>query len=531
MPEQAARLWSRFGLLLVLGAILAAYAGLLQAGLVWDDGALITENRVLSEPSWAGVLGHDLWWGTGQVPSPYYRPLMTASLLFDRWVLGGEPALAHLQSLAWHLLTVVGVAGLAGGRLGAGRGAVAALLFGLHPVQSEAVAWIAARNDGMAAAFCVLALLATDRRAHPALVGALATAALLSKESAALLPAIYLLWRWTWREAPRGADLRALLLGLALALGMRLSAELGDFQAVLRVAPDHPYGLPWAVVRWLGWVSWPWPLTATATVYGRPPPFAFVGAAATVAAAFVAFRRAPRLAVGLGLIFFVGLAPAAPTVIGTSMVGERYLYLPMFAVAVLVSALEHGRAAPLAMSAAVIASLGILHLRVPDWASSTSLFGAAARREPDGFSLWLYGSALSNGGRAREAYVLLDAAVAAEPFLPFACKPVAAAAADVLADEAFVARLPSWEAEGCRAAAGFDDVVFLRLVEAGRWELLPERLRTQASSDGSGRAAAVRGAFYAADGDLDALMSASQRHPPGAADYISKVQALAASRR
>ena len=66
----------------------------------------------------------------------------------------------HLRGLLWHLLAVAAAWRLARGLLAPWPAAVAALIFGLHPVQAEAVTWIAARNDPMAAAIGGWALVA-----------------------------------------------------------------------------------------------------------------------------------------------------------------------------------------------------------------------------------------------------------------------------------------------------------------------------------------------------------------------------------
>ncbi len=89
----------------------------------------------------------------------------------------------------------------------------AALLFGVHPVHSESVAWVAALPDPLAAIFILSSLLLYERYYHgrlrkPVVLGAsiaLALAAMLSKEVAAVFP-VFLVAR-EMLERPEGETL------------------------------------------------------------------------------------------------------------------------------------------------------------------------------------------------------------------------------------------------------------------------------------------------------------------------------------
>ena len=139
----------------VLGLVAVCYLPTLRAGFVWDDIPLVVQNQItgdlknllrfFQEDLWAATPGQD--GGTG-----YYRPLMLLSLAVDRAIFGLWAGGHHLHNLAWHLCGTLGLMALARPLLGPWGAVVAGLCFGLHPMQSEAVIWIAARNDPMAAA-------------------------------------------------------------------------------------------------------------------------------------------------------------------------------------------------------------------------------------------------------------------------------------------------------------------------------------------------------------------------------------------
>lgn len=510
----------RLPLLVVLVATALDWARLTGAGLLWDDRGLVANNTALSAPTWAGVFGSDLWAGTGMAPTAYYRPLLTVSLLLDRWVFGGSVALAHLQSVVWHLGVVAVVYGLVERRAGAARAAVAGLMFGLHPIQCEAVGWLAARNDLMVAAF-VLAAIAAAERDRPVLTALLAVGAALSKETGFLAPAVYLGWAFAWGERPRTRTLAALLGGVVAALALRAGASLGTIEAGRRTPPDHPFGLVYAAIGWVGWFTLPWPLTSTRTVYPVPPWTSWVGAAASLAGAATLVRASPRRALGLlGLAGFT-LAPAGVTVAVTQMLGERYVYLPSAFVAIAVALVLPDRVG-VRVVGGVVAVLAVVavQLHLGDFHDEVRYFTAAAARTDDGFADYLAADAWARAGRQDEAYAAAERSVAAPVHLHFACPMAAGSGARVLAPAEWWARVQDWDAVGCRTFPGYDDTVLAALAVFDRWDLVAARLPDQVARDLTLRSVGVRGASFLLDGNWTALMLASTRHPDGAADYL-----------
>ena len=160
---------------------------------------------------------------------------------------GCRPEGFHLVSLALHLLCVA----LAMSARPPARGrpwpaAAAALLFGVHPIVVEPVAWVVGQKDLLAANFLLLALLVRSgsrgRDAGPsALVFVLALLAIGAKPSAVavvvILPALdYLLGR----RPDRGSI--ALYAGLALAAIGSITMGLIGHGFVGGEAPRH-FGL------------------------------------------------------------------------------------------------------------------------------------------------------------------------------------------------------------------------------------------------------------------------------------------------
>ena len=125
----------------------------------------------------------------------YYRPMAIVSFMLDAQSAGANPAIYHLTNVVLHAVTVV-LLGYLLIALGASErtALVVAALFAVHPLNTQAVAWIAGRNELLLGLFILVAFLSyveyarTSRPAWLALHGAATTLALFSKETAAIVP-------------------------------------------------------------------------------------------------------------------------------------------------------------------------------------------------------------------------------------------------------------------------------------------------------------------------------------------------------
>lgn len=347
---------------LVLAGALAVLAGLLTAGAldngaVWDDPVILHQQL----PRWASP--RDAFLPPAGVPDAtghYYRPLVVLSYQLDRAIageVGSDPSALlralHASGIALHGLATALVA-LIGLELARRRGpgpalalpALAGLLFAVHPIHAESVAWIAGRSDTLCAVFALAAALCwlrARRTPSPALAlagGAAVLAALLAKETgiglALVAPALLL--------APTPADPRwRRPREAALALGATAAAIVA--YALLRavaIGGAAGRGLrPGALADLLGSLGWyavklVWPPPQCALV-GVAPDGAWIAVGLAVLAGGALFlgwaarRRGwefelQSFALALGL-----LAPSlavAALVVAKTPVAERYLYLP-----------------------------------------------------------------------------------------------------------------------------------------------------------------------------------------------------------
>ena len=232
LPPQQAALgtgWCLIGILLIVGAAVAAYAPTIKAGYIWDDDYYVTKNTHLRTlPGLAKI-----WFDIGATPQYYPAVHTTFWIEYHLWKL--DPRGYHLNNVLLHALGAVMLWTVLR-RLSVPGAWLAAAIFALHPVQVESVAWITERKNVLSGVFYFAALLAYDRFAdlnneRPpdrmrwswyALSAFLFCWALLSKTVTCSLPVVILLLLW-WKR--RRLGLRETLplvpmVALGLALGL-----------------------------------------------------------------------------------------------------------------------------------------------------------------------------------------------------------------------------------------------------------------------------------------------------------------------
>jgi tetratricopeptide (TPR) repeat protein len=139
------------GSVLLVGLTLLAYAPALNGGFVWDDDNFLTQNPLIKA-------NDGLWrlWLTTQAAD--YWPLTSTTLWIEWRVWGMNPVGYHATNLLLHLAEA-GVLWRILQRLGIPGAFFAALLFALHPVNVESVAWITQRKNLVAMLFFLMSIL------------------------------------------------------------------------------------------------------------------------------------------------------------------------------------------------------------------------------------------------------------------------------------------------------------------------------------------------------------------------------------
>lgn len=192
-----------------------------QGGWLWDDYSEITHNPQLRSP--AGLI--DLWLAPSGAD---YFPLKSTVQWLEWQAWGDHSTLGyHLTSIGLHLLSAL-LAWRLFHRLGLRLAWLGGLLFAIHPLVVESVAWMAELKNTLSLPLLLLAMLAWldyDERHRPADYAKAALfflAAMLCKTSVVMFPAVQLLHAWWRRGRISRADLRASAPFFVISLGLGL---------------------------------------------------------------------------------------------------------------------------------------------------------------------------------------------------------------------------------------------------------------------------------------------------------------------
>lgn len=527
-------------LLALLALTALSYAALWPADFAWDDEALVRDNQWTGELSrWPELFRRDLWGTTrlSGLESGYYRPLFLLSLAVDRALFGLSASGAHAVSLGWHLLAVWALHALLGRLLAPDRALLGATLFALHPVQSEVLALVAARNDSMAAAMTLGALwLLVDppvRPARAALAGLLALGALLSKESAVLAPGLLLaldLARWR-RPGPWGRYL-PLMAALALYGGLRAWAGVqGSLDAAGTGLALVGSRLPQIAATYAGMVVWPWPLSPARHLHYLPELARTLPALlALLALIGLALWRGERRALVLAGLTWAALtwAPTLAATVDKGLLGERYLYFPLAGLALAAAAALPRAPWPAALALALPCVLA-LQLRLPQWKDSRTVWEAAHEADPTPFTMAGLGWYRRRDGELEAALPLLVGALEGSPPYRDACELVVLAHLEAK-QPVEAARVGLWaiDERGCPLSGEIVNHTALALATVGRWpEASAMARRKQGGPSGTG--VVVIAAEWARAGRLEAVTELAPRvpGPPSFPTRVAKLLRLA----
>lgn len=374
---------------------------------VYDDHGVIEDNAFLAASNaWSRTLTFDTMLDAA-VPDGG-RPLVILTYLVDRALWGLRPAGFRVTNWTLHALAVVLLYMLVR-RISANAYAAfaAAMLFGLHPTLLEAVHAPAFREDLLATAGLIAALLAARCGLEAALV--FFVAALASKESGVVAVPL-LLWYWLCFPNQRPARPHGpIIIGVGLVLTLAFIGvwwKAGTFQTLSRASNETPLPFPtnlWTApalfLRLLRFLVWPHPLRpdhVIAPVAAPTDPRFLLGAIAVLAfaaAALLLRSRHPMPAFALGwlLIMFLPVSNIIPL---HNPFAERYAYTPCAGFAIIVadmlSRLAPARARRLALALLSVIYAFAITRTIRAWQDDFSLWQRTLAYEPRSARAWVW---------------------------------------------------------------------------------------------------------------------------------------------
>ncbi len=331
-----------FPVILIISLTFLSFLSILDNNFVlWDDKVFITNNELIKDLSW-----DNLWIiFTSFYKEFFSQPLVLLSFSLEFYFFQLDPFFYHLDNLILHIFNTILVFSLIlmlSKRISISF--IAAILFGVHPLHVESVAWIAERKDVLSTFFFLQAIIlymAYKKKSQPIFYYVslfLFILALFCKAMAVTLPVVLLLCDYL---DSRAFDKRAFMEKVPFFL---ISFMFGIATLLLhQPAMNVKYALApvsyilisiWSIFFYLSKIIipvnlsayYPYPeaVNALSTEYLLPP-FLLI---ALIAVVFYSRKWTREIIFG-SLFFLVTILPVLKLIpVGDTFAADRYMYIP-----------------------------------------------------------------------------------------------------------------------------------------------------------------------------------------------------------
>ena len=383
-----------------------------------------------------------------------WMPLTWLSYLLDAQLWGAEAAGFHATNVVLHALAA-GLLFLAMHRMTREPwpSALAALLFALHPLRLESVAWIAERKDVLSGVFCMLTLLAYARYvAQPSKARMFVTfgcfvLGLVAKPMLVTLPFVLLLldvwplrrisldWATIRNRAAALVKEKSLLFAATVVFAVITLRSQSAAGAVVSTTTAGEWRLLRIVDNlgfYLGKLFWPAQLNVLYPIGTPAAERTVLWLSLLAVLTFFAVRFARQRAwLAVGWFWFLGmLIPVIGVVpIGSTWVADRYTYIPSVGIAIALAwalwtsigraGFKLGYALVTLVILIVLAAATVRDL--PRWQNSVALFSDSVRKGDHPGAYQNLGVALADRGEFETAVAHFTRALELNPQSAEAC--------------------------------------------------------------------------------------------------------------
>jgi tetratricopeptide (TPR) repeat protein len=411
--------------------VLIAYIPVFNAGFVnWDDDDYVVKNKTITSFSNMGSIL--------TVPvQGNYHPLTMLSLALNYAISGLNPLSYHVLNLILHLLNTFLVYRLAS-RLSNNSSIISfttALLFGIHPLHVESVAWVSERKDVLYAFFFLLGLLKymrykeTNSRKDYLFTFLWFVLSILSKPAAIIFPAVLFLFDFYYK---RKIDAKIFLEKIPFFL-------VAFVFAYLTVTAQHVVGamdktevftpLHRVMFAFYGYAAYflkmifPFNLVA---FYPTPPinqplPSYFYAAPlffiATVVVCLLTWKKNRVITFGLAFYFVNLLLVLQLVVVGSALIAERYTYIPLIGLFFILGwYLEKTFRTKPSTAYTIIIALGVILAPVTfnqagTWKNGEALWENVIKKNPSAKAYIIRADELSKKGNKEKALAYFTKAI------------------------------------------------------------------------------------------------------------------------
>lgn len=361
----------------------------------WDDQLYITNNPLLIGPDWPGIFTTNL--------VQNYHPLTIISFVLNHQLAGFEPLSYYLLNMFLHLantaLVFYFIWLISGNKKWVAL--FTALVFGIHPMHVESVAWIAERKDVLYTFFFLLSLiqywryLQEGKKLNYWYCFIFFILSLLSKPAAIILPLVLLLLDY-WQGKQIGMMLlknKILFFLLSAVFAVLTIGAQNQAIAGFELYPFwlRPFFACYTLMIYFFRFFIPYPLSAFHPYPSAAAPdiIILISPVFVMALAILLWFNRKNKTVIFGVLFFiVNLLLVLQIIsIGQTIVSERYTYVPYIGIAFVLSMLLDKKFANNNFRWLIIALVTVVFgfmsfQRVQVWKNSNTLWTNAIHHYP-----------------------------------------------------------------------------------------------------------------------------------------------------
>jgi tetratricopeptide (TPR) repeat protein len=419
-------------IILTLVMVLIAYLPVFTSGFVnWDDDDYVVKNKAITSFSNMATLI------TGSVQGNHH-PLTMISLAVNYAISGLNPFSYHLFNLILHLLNTFLVFKLAS-RLTKNNLVISfatALLFGIHPMHVESVAWISERKDVLYSFFFLLGLISyinyTEKKLRKDYIITFTWFALsiLSKPAAIIFPAVLFLFDFYFK---RKFEFKIILEKIpffilaAVFAYMTLTAQktVGAMDKTEVFTASHRilfgfYGYAAYFLKMIFPVNlvafYPTPaINKELPSYFYAAPVFFI---ATVVVCLLTWKKNRAITFGFAFYFINLLLVLQLVVIGSALIAERYTYIPYIGLFFIIGwYLDKSFKSKPSTAYAIIILLGVIllpitYLQAGTWKNGEALWENAIKKNPSSKAYIIRAEELSKKGNKEKAISYYSSGIA-----------------------------------------------------------------------------------------------------------------------
>ena len=416
--------------IILILAVLVVYCNSLKNKFAYDDHFVITE-KFLGQGFGAlpDFFSHEYFQTSGEQT---YRPLVTLSHLIEYPLWGQNPLGYHIINLILHLIVTILIFNYLKNIFSLWPALMGSLIFGIHPAISEAVNAISFREDILCALFFMLALTFSEKKnitrwKKNLNMSVFYLLALFSKEMALTFPIIFVFFNWMkpGEEKNRSKYIWVFIVTL-FYLFIRFyvmsnpDVEKATYYGIAGVNPL--INLPKILLRYLFLIVFPlhlsadWYLSPVKSVFD---PYFLCGFLAIAGLIFLVVKYRKSWGWGIGW-FLITLLPVLNFIPLNNPIAERYLYLPMVGIAIIIAfLLNKFKHIPVPLIWVVILCCILLgtrtFIRNFDWYDNQTLFSAAMEYPHTNRTPYNLGTILSHQDKDQEALKFFNEAYSIKP--------------------------------------------------------------------------------------------------------------------